>query len=151
MKRPRRAGRSNAHGAGWVAEMFQESDSEEQLGQPSRQRLKELHPHAIVNATPEGAESAIVNAAAHPQEALPKTVQKSFQFMDTLPPNDFFTTTNGDRSEMAMDSLFEEFGLMDPGLSAAWDEDHDLRAKRARTASIRKMEPFFLDSFVIFL
>jgi len=148
MKRLRRAGRSKARGTGWAVETFQESDSEEQLGQPSRQRPRELHPHAIVNATPEGAESAIVNAAAHPQETLPKTGQMSFQFVDTMPSSDFLTTANSDRSKTAMDSLFEEFGLMDPELSAAWDEDHGLGAKRTRTASVSQMEPFFLNLFL---
>jgi hypothetical protein len=151
MKRSRNAGKSKARGTGWTAETFQESDSEEQLGQPSRQHPKELHPHAIVNATPAGAQSAIVNAVAHPQRSLPTSVLKPFQLVDTPLSKSFLTTTHDDGSELNMDSIFESYGLMDPELSAAWDEDHGLKAKRARTASVRKLKPFLLDFVTIFL
>jgi len=147
MKRSRRAGRSRARGAGWAAEIFQASDSDEELDRQHRPRPKELHPHAIVNATPAGAQSAVVNAIAHPQETLPKTVQQPFHFVDTLSSNNFHTTINDEGSAMDVDSFFEEYSLMDPELSAAWDEDHGLRAKRARTASVRKSKAFF-DLFI---
>jgi hypothetical protein len=145
MKRSRRAGRST-RGAGWAGEIFQASDSDEDLDQQHRPRPKELHPHAIVNATPAGAHSAVVNAIAH-QATLPKTVQQPFHFVDTLSSNNFYTTINDKGSAMDVESFFEEYGLMDPELSAAWDEDHGLRAKRARTASVRKSKAFF-DPFI---
>jgi hypothetical protein len=50
--------------------------------------------------------------------------------------SDVCAEINEDNSGLTVDSFFEEYGLMDPELSAAWDEDHSLRAKRARTASV---------------
>jgi hypothetical protein len=140
MKRLRRAGKSNVRGAGWGAETFQESDSDDE--QP-RRRAKDLHPHAIVNATPAGAQSSIVNASTD-FAAPPKPAQQSFQFTDTPGSNDTYAAPNYDGSEVDMDAIFQEFGFMDPELSAAWDEDHGLKAKRVRTASVSQSIHFFL-------
>lgn len=63
-------------------------------------------------------------------------MQKPFHFVDALPSNDIDATINDNILEMDMDSFFQEYGLMDPELSAAWDEDHGLKAKRAQTASV---------------
>lgn len=132
MKRLRRV-KSNVCGAGWAVETFHESDSEDE--QP-RQRPKDVHPHAIVNVTPAGAHSSVVNAsmtAAAPTKPAPRP----FHFTDT-PSNDTHAATNDPDSEVDMNSIFQEYGFMDPELSAAWDEDHGLKAKRARTASVSK-------------
>jgi hypothetical protein len=57
-----------------------------------------------------------------------------------VPPSDSIDPDiNEGILEMSMDSFFQEHGLMDPELSAAWDEDHGLKAKRARTASVSKL------------
>jgi hypothetical protein len=142
MKRSRRPAKSNPRGAGWTGETYQESDSDD--GPEPRQRPKDLHPHVIVSATPAGTQSSVVNAFTHPT-ALPKPTQKPFQFVDPPPSNDNDTLVNYDDFERNMDSFFQEYGLMDPELSAAWDEDHGLKAKRARTASVSKLIPLLLD------
>jgi len=131
----RRAGRSKARGVGWAAETFQESDVDEGLGRQPLQRPKVLHPHAIVNATPASSQSSIVNAFTDAQPIpVSKCAPKPFNFLDTTPPN--LADPNSD-SALDMDSIFEEYNLMDPELSAAWDEDHGLQSKRARTASVK--------------
>jgi hypothetical protein len=77
MKRLQHPGKSNACGTGWSAETYQESDSDDGLGQQPQQCVKDLHPHAIVNATPSGTQSSVINAFTHPAP-LPKAVQKLF-------------------------------------------------------------------------
>ena len=141
MKRLRSAGKSNMRGAGWAGKIFQESDSD---GEQPRRRTKDLHPHAIVNATPAGAHSSIVNVSTD-FAALPKPAPPSFEFTDIPAPHDTQTAHNFDSSEVDMESFFQEYGLMDPELSAAWDEDHGLKAKRARTASVSKSIIFLLE------
>jgi hypothetical protein len=116
---------------GWGAETFQESDSENE--QP-RQRPKDVHPHTIVNATPAGTHSSVVNASTI-LPAPPESVPQAFEFTDT-PFNDTHMTNNDDIYEMDLETVFQEYGFMDPELSAAWDEEHGLKAKRARTASV---------------
>jgi len=138
MKRSRRPVKSNTRGAGWSVETYQESDSDDGLGQQPRQRVKDLHPHAIVTATPSGTQSSVVNAFTQPGP-LPKAAQKSFQFVDALPSDSIDADINEGILEMNMDSFFQEYGLMDPELSAAWDEEHGLKPKRARTASVSKL------------
>jgi hypothetical protein len=133
MKRPRRPEKSNARGTGWSVETYQESDSDN--GQQPRHCVKDPHPHAIINATPSGMQASVINAFTHPAP-LPKAVQKPFHFVDAPPSNNIDATINDNILEMDMDSFFQEYGLMDPELSAAWDEDHGLKAKRARTASV---------------
>jgi len=142
MKRPRRAGKSKARGAGWAAEAFQESDDGDELNQQPRQRPRDLHPHAIVNATPTGAHSSIVNAFTHPP--VTKAAQEAFYFMDTLPSQETHAADHNDSFDVDIDTIFQEYGFMDPELSAAWDEDHGLKAKRTRTASVRKSITFCL-------
>jgi len=129
MKRVRTV-KSN-RGAGWAVESFQESDSD---GEQPRRRPKDVHPHAIVNATPAGAHSSVLNASTI-AAAPTKPALRPFHFTDTV-SNDTHEATNDQGSEMDMESIFQEYGLMDPELSAAWDEDHGLKAKRARTASV---------------
>ena len=138
MKRSRRPVKSNTRGAGWSVETYQESDSDDGVGQQPRQRVKDLHPHAIVTATPSGTQSSVINAFTQ-LGPLPKPVQKSFQFVDVPPSDSIDADINEGILEMSMDSFFQEHGLMDPELSAAWDEDHGLKAKRARTASVSKL------------
>jgi hypothetical protein len=138
MKRLRRPVKSNTRGAGWSVETYQESDSDDRVGQQPRQRVKDLHPHAIVTATPSGTQSSVVNAFTQ-LGPLPKPAQKSFQFVDVPPSDSIDVDINEGILEMSMDSFFQEHGLMDPELSAAWDEDHSLKAKRARTASVSKL------------
>jgi hypothetical protein len=139
MAMKRRAGKLTTRGTGWTAETFQESDDDEMGGQP-RQRLRDLHPHAMVNATWGTAQSSLVNVGHTLSVPPPKSAQKSFDFLDT-PPSKKFRTAD----EIDLDSTFEEYGFMDPELSAAWDEDHDLKAKRARTASVSYSTLFWLN------
>jgi len=138
MKRSRRPVKSNTRGAGWSVETYQESHSDDRLGQQPQQHVKDLHPHAIVTATPSGTQSSVVNAFTQPGP-LPKAAQKSFQFVDAPPSDSIDADINEGILEMSMDSFFQEYGLMDPELSAAWDEDHGLKSKRARTASVSKL------------
>ena len=137
MKRTRRAAKSSTRGAGWTGESYQESDSEDEQGQQPQQCPKDLHPHVIVNATPSGTQSSFVNAFTH-LGSQPKPVPKVFEFVDTAPSNDNDGFINASDFEMNMESFFQEYGLMDPELSTAWDEDHGLKAKRAHTASVSK-------------
>jgi len=81
MKRSRCPVKSNTRGAGWSVETYQESDSDDGLGQQPRQRVKDLHPHAIVTATPSGTQLSVVNAFTQ-LGPLPKAAQKCFQFVD---------------------------------------------------------------------
>jgi hypothetical protein len=142
MKRRGRPGNSSARGAGWAAETYHESDDDDAPGQKPKQRLKDLHPHAIVSASPAGSHTSIVNAFTHTQATQPQPSQKSFHFVDTpLPSND-------DNFEMDIDSIFQEFDLMDPELSASWDDDHGLKAKRTRTASVSESIPFLLNLLI---
>ena len=139
MKR-RRTGKSNARGFGWAAETFQEGDDDDELGRRPPQQPKDLHPHAIVNATPESSQLSIVNSFTHAQP-IPafKLTPKPFEFLDTTPSN-LADTNSG--SALDLDSILEEYNLMDPELSAAWDDDHGLKSKRARTASVSKSMRF---------
>ena len=146
MKRLRRAGNSSARGVGWAAETYKASDDDDELAQQPKQRLKDLHPHAIISATPAGSHTSIVNAFTHTQaQTQPKPTQKAFHFVDTPPPNSCHDAQNDDSFEMDIDSIFQEYNLMDPELSASWDEDHGLKAKRARTASVSKSTLFLLN------
>jgi hypothetical protein len=147
MKRSRRIGKSSTRGAGWTAETYQESNSDDGLGQQPRQRPRDLHPHTIVNATPAGTQSSIVNAFAE-HSNIPKPAPKPFLFVDTpaSSSNDF---TFDNDLEMNLETMFQEYGLMDPKLSAAWDEDHGLKAKRARTASVWESASFWFDFFLL--
>ena len=130
--------KSNTHSAGWSVETYQESDSDDRLGQQPRQRVKDLHPHAIVTATPSGTQSSVIKAFTE-LGPLPKDMQKSFQFVDAPLSDSFDADINEGILEMSMDSFFQEYGLMDPELSAAWDEDHGLKAKWAQTASVSQL------------
>ena len=96
MKRLCSAGKSNMHGAGWAGEIFQESDSD---GEQPRRHTKDLYPHAIINATPAGAHSSIVNVSTD-FAALPKPVLPSFEFTDIPAPHDTQTAHNFDSSDM---------------------------------------------------
>ena len=53
------------------------------------------------------------------------------------------------------DSIFQDYGFIDPELSAAWDEDHGLKPKRAQTAiaSVKQIKTFIVDlsNSIIFL
>ena len=138
MKRLWRPVKSNTRGAGWSVETYQESDSDDGLGQQPWQHVKDLHPHAIVTATPSGTQLSIIKAFTK-LGPLPKDMQKSFQFVDAPPSDSFDADINEGILEMSMDSFFQEYGLMDPELSAAWDEDHGLKEKRARTASVSQL------------
>jgi hypothetical protein len=145
MKRLRRAGNSSTHGVGWATETYQESDDDDTLGQHPKQRLKDLHLHAIVSATPASSHTSIVNAFTHTQDTQPKSSQKTFHFVDTPLPNPFHAAQNDDSFEMDIDSIFQEYNLMDPELSASWDEDHGLKAKWTRTASVSESILFLLN------
>jgi hypothetical protein len=46
-----------------------------------------------------------------------------------------------------MDTFFQEYGLMDPELSTAWDEEHGLKPKQIQTASVSK----FISSYLILI
>lgn len=138
MKRSRRPAKPNRRGAGWTGDTYQESDSDN--GPESRHRPKDPHPHVIVSATPAGTQSSVVNAFTHPA-ALPKP---TFEFVDPPPSNDNDAQVNYEDFEM-LDSFFQEYGLMDPELSAAWDEDHGLKAKRTRTASVSRLMSLLMD------
>ena len=132
MKRSRKPARSSRRSAGWTEETYQESDSD---SGPEPQFPKDPHPHVIVSATPTGTQSSVVNAFTHPA-TLPKP---TFEFVDPPPPNDSDAQVNYEEFEKNMDSFFQEYGIMDPELSTAWDEEHGLKAKRARTASVSKL------------
>jgi len=148
MKRSRTAGKSKARGAGWAVEAFQASDDDDDLGQQPRQQPKDLHPHAIVNATPASTHSSIVNAFTYSQPILlPKTAHKPRNFLNTPPLQQIQAADSDDVFDMDIDSIFQEHNLMDPEISAAWDEDHGLKAKRARTASVSKPLYTLLDLF----
>jgi len=136
MKRSRRVGKSSTRGAGWSAETYQASDSDDGSVPQPRQRAQEPHPHTIVNATPTGTQSSIVNAFAEPS-SVPKPAPKPFLFVDTPPSssNDFAIDND---FQMDFEAMCQEYGLMDPEASAAWDEEHGLKAKRARTALVRE-------------
>jgi hypothetical protein len=140
LKRPRTACKSKAHGDGWVIETFQESDEDDELplGWQAQQRPRDLHPHAITVATPASTHSSIVNAFTPPQSALPlRPAHKPFNFMDATPSDNNFQAANENAGfAMDIDTIFDEYDFMDPELSAAWDEGHGLKAKRARTASV---------------
>ena len=142
MKRLHRACKSKARGAGWAAEAFQESDGDDELSQQPRQRPRDLHPHAIVNASPTGAHSSIVNAFTH--SLATKAAREAFHFVDAPPSQEAHATENEDDFNVDLNAIFQEYGFMDPELSAAWDEDHGLKAKRTRTASVRKSITFYL-------
>lgn len=142
MKRLRR-GKSTVRGVGWGAETFQESDSE---NEHPRQRPKDVHPHTIVNATPAGTQSSVVNASTI-LSAPPESVPRAFEFTDT-PSNDTHMTNNDDIYEVDLESVFQEYGFMDPELSAAWDEEHGLKAKRSRTASVSQAITVLIDSLL---
>jgi len=135
MKCSRHVGKSSTRGTGWSAETYQESDSDDASVQQSRQRPGDLHPHTIINATPAGTQSSIVNAFAD-HSNVPKAAPKPFVFLDTPASsgNDFAVDND---FETTFEAMCQEYRLMDPELSAAWDEDHGLKAKRARTASVR--------------
>ena len=133
MKRSRRPAKSNRRRAGWTGETYQESDSDN--GPEPRHRPKDPHPHVIVSATPAGTQSSVVNAFTQPA-ALPKP---TFEFTDPPPSNDNDAQVLHYEDFENMDSFFQEYGLMDPELSAAWDEDHGLKSKRTRTASVSKL------------
>ena len=93
----------------------------------------DLHPHAIVNATPASTQSSIVNAFTHPQTGIPQPAQKpGFHFAET----NISSTSNDDGLDIDINSFFQEHNFMDPELSVAWDEEYGLKAKRARTASV---------------
>jgi len=132
MKCSRRPAKSNRRCAGWTGETYQESDSDN--GPEPCHRPKDPHPHVIISATPASTQSSVVNAFTQPA-ALPKP---TFEFADPPPSNDNDAHINYEDFEN-MDSFFQEYGLMDPELSAAWDEDHGLKSKRARTASVSKL------------
>ena len=65
--------------------------------------------------------------------------------MDATLSKDFQAADENVGFAMDIDSMFEEYNLMDPELSAAWDEDHGLKAKRARTASVSESTLFLLN------
>lgn len=150
MKRSRHLGKSSTRraglGAGWTGETYQESDSDDGLGQKPRQRPRDLHPHTIVNATPAGTQSTIVNAFADSSN-IPKPAPKPFLFVDT-PASDTNDFAFDHDFEMNLEAMFQEYGLMDPELSVAWDEDHGLKSKRARTASVRESASIWFNIFV---
>jgi len=52
-----------------------------------------------------------------------------------------------------MDSIFQEYGFIDPELSATWDEDHGLKLKRAQAASVKRINTFIddLSNNIVFL
>jgi hypothetical protein len=143
LKRPCRACKSTARGTGWVVETFQESDEDDELDRQAQQRPRDLHPHAIATATSTSTRSSIFNAFTPPQSALPPILaQSSFNFMDTTPSNDFQAADENVGFAMDIDTMFEEYNLMDPELSAAWDDNHGLRAKQTRTVSVSCSTPF---------
>ena len=138
--------RWNNHSAGWSVKTYQESDSNDRLGQQPQQHVKDLHPHAIVTATPSETQSSVINTFTQ-LGPLPKAVQKSFQFVDAPLSDSIDADINEGILEMSLDFFFQEYGLMDPELSATWDEDHGLKAKRAWTASVSQ----FISSELIFV
>ena len=111
MKRSRQPAKSNRRSTGWTGETYQESDSDN--GPEPRHRPKDPHPHAIVSATPTGTQSSVMNAFTQPA-VLPKP---TFEFMDPPPSNNNDHVNYEDFENM--DSFFQEYGLMDPELSAA--------------------------------
>jgi len=148
MKWSRTAGKSKARGAGWAVEAFQASDDDDDLGQQPQQRPKDLHSHAIVNATPASTHSSIVNAFTHSQPTLlPKTAHKPCNLLNTPPFQQTQAADSDGVFDMDIDSIFQEHNLMDPEISDAWDEDHGLKAKRARTSSVSKPIYTLLDLF----
>jgi len=151
MKRLRTDRKSKAHGAGWATETFQESDDNDNDTQQPRQRPKDLHPHAIINATPASTHLSIINAFTHPQSTtvLPKPAHKDFNFLDTPSSQKIQATSSDDAFDMDIDLIVQEYNLMDPELSTAWDEDHGLKAKRTQTASVRNHYISCLSSLVI--
>jgi hypothetical protein len=153
MKWPWKAGTSKGYGAGCTTETFQESgDDADELGQQPRQHPRDLHSHAIVNATPAGTQSSIVNAFTHPQASiLNQPAQKpGFHFVETTVSQNIDPTGNNDGFNIDMDSFFQENNFMDPELSIAWDEEYGLKAKRAHTASVSSSTPHFDLSVMVF-
>lgn len=138
MKRSWRPAKPNCCGAGWTGNTYQESDSDNRP--ESRHRPKDPHPHIIVSATPAGTQSSVMNAFTHPA-ALPKP---TFEFVDPPPSNDNDAQVNYEDFEI-LDSFFQEYGLMDPELSATWDEDHGLKAKRTQTTLVSRLMSLLMD------
>ena len=94
-----------------------------------------LRIHIIVSATPASTQSSVVNAFTQPA-ALPKP---TFEFADPPPSNDNDAQVLHYKDFKNMDSFFQEYGLMNPKLSATWDEDHSLKSKHAQTTSVSKL------------
>ena len=71
-----------------------------------------------------------------------RPAQQPFQFTDIPGSNGIHTAPNGESSALDMDLIFQEYGFIDPELGTAWDEDHGLKPKRARTASVKQIKTF---------
>ena len=108
---------------GWHAETYCEPD-------PDGQLEEDAHHHTRATFSASGGRSStstlLSQGSSKPPQPLPSTT--------------FTASTNiheDDGYFLARDSLdWTRYGIMDPEDSAAWDEEHGLKDKRARTASV---------------
>jgi len=109
---------------GWHAESYHEPDSDDNLEE-------EAHHHTRATFSTSGSHASTSTLFT-----------PASQLHVPLPPKATFTDANPDIEEnggyfLSGDSLdWARYGIMDPEESAAWDEEHGLKDKRARTASV---------------
>jgi hypothetical protein len=108
---------------GWHAETYCEPD-------PDDQPEEDAHHHTRATFSTSGGRSStstlLSQGSSKPPQPLPST---TFTASTDIHENDGYF--------LAGDSLdWTRYGIMDPEDSAAWDEEHGLKDKRARTASV---------------
>jgi hypothetical protein len=109
---------------GWHAETYNEPDSGDDLEE-------ETHHHTRATFSTSGSHastSTLFMQGSQPRQPLPSATT----FLDSNP-----SIEASEGYFLSGDSLdWERYGIMDPEESAAWDEEHGLKEKRARTASV---------------
>jgi hypothetical protein len=107
---------------GWHAETYCEPD-------PDDKPEEDAHHHTHATFSSSGGRtstSTLFSQGSQPYQPLPST---TFTESTDARENDGYYLSG--------DSLdWMRYGIMDPAESAAWDEEHGLKDKRARTASV---------------
>ena len=112
---------------GWHAEMYHEPDSDDNLEE-------EAHHHTRATFSTSGSHASTSTLFMQEQGSQPfQPLLSTTTFLDSNP-----SIEESDGYFLSGDSLdWARYGIMDPEESTAWAEEHGLKERRARTASVR--------------
>jgi len=125
---------------GWHAETYHEPDSDDNLEE-------EAHHHTRATFSTSGSHAS--TSTLFMQGSQPRQPPSTTTFSDSTP-----SIEESESYFLSGDSLdWARYGIMDPEESTAWGEEHGLKERRARTASVRffciKIGWIFLLAFIL--